>query len=1432
MAEALKESEERFNLAMTASQDGLFDWDYLTNKIYYSPGWKKMLGYKEAELPNDFSVWERLTHPDDLKKSWEVLNEHLQGKRDRFETEFRMKHKDGHWVDILSRAGALFDNNGNAYRVIGTHVDISERKKLERQLRMINDVIENSLNAFNIIDQNGKFIYANKAYVLMWGYECVDDIIGTPLKDHFQDSKVSSEIISQLKENGNCILEYKAKRQDGTFFDALSYARLDYNYQGREIYPTTTIDITDRKEAEEALKDSERKFKAIFNNVHDAVGLHKFHNGTFSNLIDVNNRATEITGFTKEELTAMSVFDLFTKDTVDKIPELMKEFYSKGRVSFQTKQIHKNGGTIDVLVNASSFELGGEGFILVSVRDISEQLKYQHEVAESERKFRRVLESIKLIGLMLDTEANISFCNDYLCTLSGWTKEEILGKNWFDYFIPQNLEVEIEEIFKKTIAAGQMPVYHENEILLKDGSTKLISWNNILSQNDDGEIIGVTSIGEDITERRRNEIELIKSEEKFQKIFYNSPNIMLLMDFKSMTILDANETFLKKMGYKKEEVVNIKGKFANSLNRTEKSLIANRLNKENRLSGLEINITTNYESMIIGYIFAEPIEIAGVEYHSITVVDVTEHRMAEKKLVRSEALLREAQQIAKVGSWDWDVKTGKTHWSTEVYNIYEMDSSLKPELKYLSENVVEDDKPLWAETLGKDLYPNKFDSIDYRIITKSGKLKYITSTAKPIYKDDQLIKIVGTIQDNTIIKTREAINLSRLHLLDYADSHTLDELLEETLNEAEKLTRSKIGFYHFVEDDQNTVFLQNWSTQTKQRFCKAEAKGMHYNIDKAGVWVDCIYQRRPVIHNDYKSLSNKKGMPEGHAEVTRELVVPVIRGNKITAILGVGNKESKYAQEDIDAITILADMAFEIVEKKKAEDELKQQEENIRAIFNSAPVAMMILNEEYKVVSVNEVLKTSFNIKDQDILFYQPGDGLNCIVLKNNPLGCGNVDECKNCAMRNTTKEVIETNQPIHNREINGSFIINGEETNIWISLSIVPLLLQNKKHVIVAYTDITERKIAEKALVESQRLSAIGEMSSAIAHDFNNSLQSIFGNLELAMVQKELPEKLKTYLNTIKTSAQDAAVRVDLLQRFSGQKQTGSLHNPVDINTMVEEVIIQSRPVWKDKVEREGFKVEIKKRLTEVQNVLGNAPELRSVIYNVVKNAIEAMPKGGELTFETVQEEDEVCLLISDTGIGMSEETLTRVFQPFFSTKGFELGRGLGMSGAYSIIREHGGTMRVKETQINQGTKFEICLPVTNQKISEQSEKEYKPGKGAKVLFVDDDKLLRETILEMLDCLGHEGEAVKSGMEALEKLKSIKYDLVITDIGMPGMNGWELASKIRELYSGRIKVAVVTGWGAQLEEKKKNEYGVGYVLGKPFKMEELGKLIREVIEI
>ena len=231
----------------------------------------------------------------------------------------------------------------------------------------------------------------------------------------------------------------------------------------------------------------------------------------------------------------------------------------------------------------------------------------------------------------------------------------------------------------------------------------------------------------------------------------------------------------------------------------------------------------------------------------------------------------------------------------------------------------------------------------------------------------------------------EALNPALLRLMEFASSHSMDALIEETLNQAETLTGSVIGFYHLVDSDQASLTLQQWSTRTKAEFCQAEGKGKHYPIDAAGVWTDCVRERKPVIHNDCMSLPHRKGLPEGHTALVRVLVVPVLRGGSVMAVLGLGNKPTDYTPQDVETVSLLADLAWEVVERKRAEEALRVSESTLResrahyqSLVESLPQGIFRKDRDGRFTFVNFQFCKSLDLAPEEILgktdddFYPP----------------------------------------------------------------------------------------------------------------------------------------------------------------------------------------------------------------------------------------------------------------------------------------------------------------------------------------------------------------------------------------------------------------------------------------------------------------------------
>ena len=261
--------------------------------------------------------------------------------------------------------------------------------------------------------------------------------------------------------------------------------------------------------------------------------------------------------------------------------------------------------------------------------------------------------------------------------------------------------------------------------------------------------------------------------------------------------------------------------------------------------------------------------------------------------------------------------------------------------------------------LARDGYQQVFAKgfvIDYPLAIRhtSGRITDVLYNAS-VYRDDtgKVLGVFAAARDVTERKKAEAVLQASLRLSKYGLSHSLDEVLTKTLDEAEALTASQIGFFHFLEADQQTLWLQNWSSNTLKSMCTAEGRLQHYSLDKAGVWVDCVRERRPVIHNDYPSLAHRKGLPAGHAPIKRELVVPILRGETIVGILGVGNKFSDYDENDVETVSRLANLAWDVVAARRAEDALREVTRRWETTFNAAQDAICLLDKDQKILQSN-----------------------------------------------------------------------------------------------------------------------------------------------------------------------------------------------------------------------------------------------------------------------------------------------------------------------------------------------------------------------------------------------------------------------------------------------------------------------------------------------
>ena len=370
---------------------------------------------------------------------------------------------------------------------------------------------------------------------------------------------------------------------------------------------------------------------------------------------------------------------------------------------------------------------------------------------------------------------------------------------------------------------------------------------------------------------------------------------------------------------------------------------------------------------------AMPEEDARALVHELQVHQI-ELEMQNEELKRANALVEETRnryvhlyEFAPIGylTFDENGMVLEANLTVAVQLGIERGILIK---RPFQDFIVPADRDKFRYHLNKVITSKKRQSCEIGLMTKSGSdfhalldtLFMLDSAGKKLCRT--------TATDITERKRAESLVNVRLSLLEFAASHSSEELLQKTLDEIGQFTNSPIGFLHFVESDQKTLSLQAWSTRTLAEFCTAEGKGAHYPIEKAGVWVDCVHEKRPIIHNAYSTLLHRKGLPNGHPPVIRELVVPIMRSNRVVAILGIGNKPEDYTQQDIVVASYLADVAWEIAMRKFAEEELEKAYKKLYSVFESITDGFFSFDREWRITYLNKSGAEMLGMKREDLV--------------------------------------------------------------------------------------------------------------------------------------------------------------------------------------------------------------------------------------------------------------------------------------------------------------------------------------------------------------------------------------------------------------------------------------------------------------------------------
>jgi signal transduction histidine kinase/CheY-like chemotaxis protein len=392
------------------------------------------------------------------------------------------------------------------------------------------------------------------------------------------------------------------------------------------------------------------------------------------------------------------------------------------------------------------------------------------------------------------------------------------------------------------------------------------------------------------------------------------------------------------------------------------------------------------------------------------------------------------------------------------------------------------------------------------------------------------------------------------------------------------------------------------------------------------------------------------------------------------------------------------------------------------------------------------------------------------------------------------------------------------------------------------------ELRQTQQTVVQQERLRALGQMASGIAHDVNNALSPVIAYSDILLLTAELPEDSKQCVRLIKQAGEDIAKIVTRMREFYRQRSESEALVTVDANQIIQEVIQLTRPRWRDISQRKGISIQIQCELdSRLPLLLSDPSELREALINLVFNAVDALPRGGNITFATRscpvpdsrtagQTTPGIQIEVRDNGIGMDEKDRRHCLEPFFSTKTLRGGSGLGLAMVYGMMQRHNGTVDI-DSQPGQGTCIRLTFPIQKQALAPHADTlpPVKSERSLNILCIDDEETIRTLLFNCLGRLHHHVVTADSGKQGLEFFHAAQqtprpFQAVITDLGMAVMDGHQLAQIIKA-ESPQTPIIMMTGWGAMMKENDETAPEVDAVVGKPPQMQKLNELLLRMTE-
>jgi PAS domain S-box-containing protein len=1335
--------------------------------------------------------------------------------------------------------------------------DITDQKLAEAALRESEEryrrLVELSPEAI-IVHSEGRFVYVNPAAERLWGATGAEELMGRNILEvvHPDSREIVKSRVRQIEQGGapTTLNEQKHLKLNGEVID-VEVAGMPFVFNGQPAVQAVIRDITDRRRGREALQQTEARLRMVVGSVSLIIfALDKDGVFTLS-----EGEGLKALGLKSGEVVGQSVFDLYRDN-----PEVLKnvrralagEAFSEavdvGNLSFETRYTpltDENGDFIGVIGVAT---------------DITENRKAQEALLENEQRYRELFENANDIIYTHTLEGTFTSLNRSGEQATGYSREEAFQMNIVDVLAPEYVNIARQMIAQKT--DDRIPTVYQLEIIAKNGSRVRLEVSTRLIYHD-GKPVGVQGVGRDLTERKRSEEVLAQQSQReamthrisqaircsldSSEIFHTAVNELgsyLNADRCSLFIKDeTGNRATNAAEYHAEGIPPAASKFElEDLQGLIKSLdeqgilCFNDASTDPRISEFYQRILSKAGVRSIMYVairVGDEVSAAFALSTTKELRDWSESDIALAKAVADQTgiAIRQAELYQKAEATSKrevlvnnvtmairaslslpEVLSTATHelglalLASRVHlHLYDPEDPISPvEHEYVAPG---------CNSIGP-FHANYDDSVGQHLLRMtrplviSDCLNYQDGppeVSAAVREHARLVSVRSQIAYPLIIKGLFRGVLC-IHQTDRLRHWTEDELsLVQSVAERLAIGMAQAELFEMVAKGKS-----EWETTfdaMSDGIFIFDRAGRLKRVNRAGAAMENSHPRgllgrrccdilRATSENTVCVV--EKAIEEGRS-VTMEVTPDRLDRPILVSIEPVVDK--------LGAVTAAVCTARDLSELRKVQAVAREHQSLLTNILESARESIYAVDMDGCFEWSNSATLQALGLRREELigrrvcdLVYEADQDLVSEKLENALNGQPQTYEMRYFSANGKLRYARVDNSPL---------VVEGRTTGV---LGIA--------------RDITEQKEERERAARADKLRALGQLASGVAHDFNNSLAAILGRAQLLRRQTQ-DEALVRNIEIIQTAAEDAAATVRRIQTFA-RKSPAKEFEMLDVSSLLNDAIEITRTRWQNEARLRGLDYRVVLEAKSGQHTFGSASELREVFVNLIVNAVDAMPQGGTLSIGCVREGARLRLQFADTGTGMPEDVRQKIFDPFFTTKGAQ-GTGLGLSVSYSIIERHEGLISVT-SETGGGTVFIIDLPsVTMQSESAEEIVEVVEVPSLSILVIDDEPSVRETLAEMLEVMGHRVLLAESGQDALQTLAGNACDLVFTDLAMPEMDGWETSREIRKRWP-EMNVVLITGYGTGTLPPPGEDGLVNGIIGKPFDFSQISQTITTIL--